>query len=71
MFTLKVEQQLIDYCQEQVLQYNFGKRKVANGSAEQQLTGIIGQSVLMQLFGLGKVDGKHGFDNGMKVKNIF
>ncbi|MDB4303594.1 hypothetical protein N9934_02220 [Desulfosarcina sp.] len=67
MFTIQVKQQLIDYCQEQVLQYNFGKRKVANGSNEQQLTGIIGQSVLMQLFGLGKVDGIQGFDNGIDI----
>ena len=67
MFIVKVEQSLIDYCTNQVSKYNFGKRNTANGNQDQQLTGIIGQSALMQLFGLGQVDGKHGFDNGVDI----
>ena len=67
MFIIKVEQSLIDYCTNQVSKYNFGKRNTANGNPEQQLTGIIGQSVVMELFGLGMVDGKHGFDNGVDI----
>jgi len=67
MFIIKVEQSLIDYCTNQVSKYNFGKRNTANGNSEQQLTGIIGQNVVMELFGLGKVDGKHGFDNGVDI----
>ena len=67
MFIIKVEQSLIDYCIDQVSKYNFGKRNTANGNPEQQLTGIIGQSAVMQLFGLVKVDGKQGFDNGVDI----
>ena len=67
MFTIKVEQDLIDFCTHQVAQYNFGKRKVANGTPEQQLTGIIGQSFVMELFDSGKVDGKQGFDDGVDI----
>jgi len=67
MFTIQVEQDLIDYCKNQVTQFNFGKRRVANGTPEQQLTGIIGQSVVMELFDLEKINGKHGFDGGIDL----
>lgn len=64
MFTIKVQSELILHCQEMVKTYNFGHRSTANGNMEQQLTGIIGQSVVMEAFGMGYVDGKSGFDNG-------
>ncbi len=34
---------------------------------EQQLTGIIGQSVIMNMFGLGYIDGSTGFDDGVDI----
>ena len=67
MLTLKVDPALIAHCQQLVKTTNFGNRYTANGNEEQQLTGIIGQSVLMDLFGLGYVDGKSGFDNGVDL----
>lgn len=67
MFTVKPEPQLIAHCQELVKSVNFGNRYTANGSEEQQLTGIIGQSVVMQLFGLLPMDGVGGFDNGVDL----
>ena len=67
MFTIKVEQHLVDYCNNQVSKFNFEKRSVANGTPEQQLTGIIRQSAVMKLFDLGKVDGTQGFDNGVDI----
>lgn len=67
MFTIKVDSTLIEHCQHLVKTHNFGNRYTANGSEEQQLTGIIGQSVIMEAFGLGYVDGKSGFDNGVDL----
>ncbi|MEQ3796393.1 hypothetical protein AAFP94_14490 [Flavobacteriaceae bacterium MJ-SS4] len=67
MFTIKVKEELIEYCKKQISNYNFGKRSQANGTPEQQLTGIIGQSVVMELFGLEKVDGRYGFDEGVDL----
>jgi len=47
--------------------HNFGHRYTANGNYEQQLTGIIGQSVVMEIFGLGFIDGSSGFDHGVDI----
>lgn len=67
MFTVKVSPALIEHCQHLVTTHNFGNRFTANGNQEQQLTGIIGQSVIMDAFSLGFVDGKGGFDNGVDL----
>jgi hypothetical protein len=67
MFTIKVETALLEHCQNLVKMHNFGYRYTANGNEEQQLTGIIGQSVIMDAFGQGYVDGKGGFDNGVDL----
>lgn len=67
MLTIKVDTKLIEHCQQLVKTTNFGNRYTANGNQEQQLTGIIGQSAVMQLFGLGIVDGRTGFDNGIDL----
>ena len=65
MFTVKVENNIIEHSKSIVEKHDFGQRYTANGSKEQQVTGIIGQSVIMQLFDLGYVDGKSGFDDGV------
>ena len=67
MFSIKVRPEIIWHCQEQIKKYNFGQRSVANGTPDQQLTGIIGQSVIMDLFGLGLVDGSTGYDGGVDI----
>ncbi len=67
MFTVNINNELIEYCQKLVKTTNFGNRYTANGNEEQQLTGIIGQSVIMDAFGLGYVMGKGGFDNGVDM----
>ena len=67
MFTIKVDEHIIKHCKNQVDQHNFGKRYTGNGNKEQQLTGIIGQSVMMSLFNQGLVDGESGFDNGIDI----
>lgn len=67
MFTLKVSEELLEHCKKQIQQFNFGTRSTANGNKEQQLTGIIGQSALMELFNFGFVDGTTGFDYGIDL----
>lgn len=67
MFTIKVSDRLLQHCKQQIEQFNFGVRSSANGTKEQQLTGIIGQSVVMDLFGLGYIDGTCGFDSGVDL----
>ena len=68
MFKVKVSDEIINHCKNQIELYNFGKRKEANGNKEQQLTGIIGQSVVMNLFKQGYVDGATGFDGGIDIE---
>jgi hypothetical protein len=65
MIYIKLTELLESYCKDQVEKFNFGNRFTANGNKEQQLTGIIGQYVVMQLFGLDLPDGSEGFDNGV------
>lgn len=67
MITYKVPELLESYCIDQVEKFNFGKRFTANGNKEQQLTGIIGQSIVMLLFDLDLPDGSLGFDNGVDL----
>lgn len=68
MFKIKVSNDIIAHCKNQIQNYDFGKRGVADGSPEQQLTGIIGQSVVMNIFNQGFVDGSTGFDDGEDLK---
>lgn len=67
MFKVKVTDEIIQHCQKQVNTYNFGKRYTANGNKEQQLTGIIGQCVVMEMFGQGYIDGSTGCDDGTDI----
>jgi hypothetical protein len=73
MFDIQVKNSIIEHCEQQIDKYNFGQRSTANGNKEQQLTGIIGQSVVMELFQLGHINGNDGFDNGIDIvyTNIF
>lgn len=67
MFKIPVPSRIIDHCKNQISKYNFGQRRIANGTPEQQLTGIIGQCVIMQLFGLDLIDGSTGCDDGTDI----
>ena len=65
MFDVKVKKNILDYSQAQVNNFNFGQRGYAYGTKEQQLVGVIGQTVIQDLLGLPWVSGEHGFDNGI------
>jgi len=67
VFKLIVPEKVLQHSLQQVQKYNFGQRSTANGTPEQQLTGIIGQSMMQQLFGLPLVDGATGCDDGVDI----
>lgn len=67
MFTVPIDSVLISYCESLMQTSNFGKRYTANGTKEQQLTGIIGQSVVMNLFNLGYVIKQSKSDDGVDL----
>jgi hypothetical protein len=67
MFTVKVEDKILRHCNKQLESYNFGNRRTANGTKPQQLTGIVGQSVVMNIFNQGFIKGNEGFDKGIDI----
>ena len=69
MFKLKISQDIIQHCQNQIQQYNFGQRSTANGTREQQFTGIVGQCAIMKLFGLDFINGADGCDDGEDIND--
>lgn len=68
MFTVKVKDEIIGHCNEQLKQYNFGMRGKADGTPEQQWVGIVGQTVVLDLFGRPWVNGGMGFDGGVDME---
>lgn len=67
MFKIQVSKYIIEHCQKQIQLYNFGQRRIANGTPEQQLTGIIGQCAIMEKFGLDLINGADGCDDGQDI----
>jgi len=47
--------------------FNFGKRFAANGSPEEQRTGVIGQNMVLRLLGYPLMDGSGGCDDGTDI----
>ena len=65
---IKIKPDIIDHCKKQIDKQNFGKRSKDNGNRNQQYIGIVGQSVIMDFFGLGYINGKSGFDGGVDLE---
>jgi hypothetical protein len=63
----KVPNEIIEHCKKQITLFNFGQRDRGNGNKEQQLTGIISESVIRKSFGLDLIDGANGFDGGWDI----
>ena len=68
MIKVIIKDNIIEHCKTQIQKFNFGNRGVADGTKAQQLTGIIGESVVANLFGLPLIDGSGGFDYGEDLK---
>ena len=65
MFDILVTDEQKYYAEEMVSRYNFGMRGYGDGNQKEQLTGIIGQTVLSDLLGVPRPTGADGFDNGV------
>ncbi len=68
MLKIKVKDEILKHCKEQVEKYNFGQRGVADGNKEEQFVGCVGESVIREFFGLEWVDGDKGFDGGKDIE---
>lgn len=65
MFIRTVTDEQYEYASRMVAYYNFGRRGRGDGNEAEQLTGIIGQTVLADLLGLERPSGENGFDGGV------
>ena len=65
---VKIKPEIISHCKNQIANHNFAKASKDNGDRKQQYIGIVGQSVIMDLFGLGYIDGKLGCDGGVDLR---
>ena len=68
MFDIQISERIKEYCENEVKKYNFGKRGHSNGTPEQQLRGIVAQSVVQDECGFPLIDGSAGFDGGEDMK---
>ena len=68
MFDIKISERIKGHCVNELKKYNFGKRGHSNGTPEQQLRGIVAQSVVQDECGFPLIDGSAGFDGGEDMK---
>jgi hypothetical protein len=60
MFDVEVTDEVIGCAGRLVAAHDFGRRGTADGNQEQQATGLIGQILLHDLFGVARPDGASG-----------
>lgn len=65
MYKVSIKNEIISHCRNLLKHKNFGQRGIADGSASEQLRGIVGQSVVQDLLGLPLVQNANGFDGGI------
>ena len=65
MFDLEVTAEQIAYATDVVNGHNFGQRGRGDGNRQEQLTGIIGQTVFSDLINVKRPTGEEGFDGGV------
>lgn len=66
MYSVPIKQNVITYCKELLKITNFGQRGVADGNYLEQLRGIIGQSVILDLLDMPPLE-PAGFDGGVDM----
>ena len=65
MFQEKVPDEVIKYVEKLLKDHNFGQRGYADGDYSEQKTGLIGQTLIQDLFNIPRPDGSEGFDGGV------
>jgi hypothetical protein len=66
VYSIPIKQNVITYCKELLKTNNFGLRGVADGNYLEQLRGIIGQSVILDLLDMPALE-PTGFDGGIDI----
>ena len=66
MYSVPIKQSVITYCKELLKTINFGQRGVDDGNYLEQLRGIIGQSVILDLLNMPPLEST-GFDGGIDL----
>ena len=69
MIIIPVKKEIIEHCKKQLKEHNFAQRKSGEfpGTYDQQLTGIIGESVILDLLGLPWTDGNNNLGCGIDI----
>jgi hypothetical protein len=70
MFSVLVPDRILVFANSQVSQFNFGRRAFGNGTREQQLVGVAGESVVREWFLQNPMDGRVGFDGGVDIRYL-
>ena len=65
MFKVEIKKEIIEHCQNMLRATNFGKRGIADGNQSEQLRGIVGQCVIMDMLGIGLIKQSSQPDNGV------
>jgi len=66
VYSVPIKQNIITYCKELLKTINFGQRGVSDGNYLEQLRGIIGQSIILNLLDMPKLE-PCGFDGGIDL----
>lgn len=64
MFDIIVSDEQYQYASQQVEEHSFGNRGIGDGNKKEQLTGIIGQTVVADILNQERPRGDRGFDGG-------
>lgn len=67
MFDIAVTEEVVEYAKGVLTKHNFGRRGVGDGSRDEQLTGLVGQLVIQDLFDYPRTDGSSGPDGGVDL----
>ena len=70
MIKIEIKKDIINHCQKLLKTTNFGKRGVADGNPSEQLRGIVGQSIVMDMLGLGLMESSDKSDGGIDFKYL-
>jgi hypothetical protein len=65
MFDVQVSQEVVEYARGLVGEGNYGRRGIADGTCEQQIIGLIGQTVVHDLFGVPRPRNRGRADGGV------
>ncbi|MFN3651638.1 MAG: hypothetical protein ACK47B_18840 [Armatimonadota bacterium] len=67
MFEADITEEAVTYARSVLARHNFGRRGVADGTVDQQLTGLVGEIVVQDLFDYPRARGQTSPDGGVDL----